>query len=101
MKKKYRYKIYNMIYVSENAINTEDDKNSDNDTEIKKLRYQKLCRHYLTNVIQKEGKEIVKLTAAAYHQETRILVVGFSNGSFYLYEMPEVNMIHSLRYFLH
>ncbi|XP_034195473.2 periodic tryptophan protein 2 homolog [Osmia lignaria lignaria] len=81
---------------SQNAIETENDKNSDNDTEIKKLRYQKLCRHYLTNEVQKERKEIVKLTAAAYHQETHILVVGFSNGSFYLYEMPEVNMIHSL-----
>ncbi|XP_033339353.1 periodic tryptophan protein 2 homolog [Megalopta genalis] len=65
-------------------------------SEIKKFRYTKVARHYLANDVQKQKNEKVTLTAAAYHQETGILVVGFNNGSFYLYEMPEVNMIHSL-----
>ncbi|XP_053995438.1 periodic tryptophan protein 2 homolog [Hylaeus anthracinus] len=69
---------------------------SDSDSEVKKFRYKKLCRHYLANDVQKQQHEKVILTAAAYHQETCILVVGFNNGSFYLYEMPDVNMIHSL-----
>ncbi|KAG7196594.1 hypothetical protein KM043_013084 [Ampulex compressa] len=64
-------------------------------TEVKKLRYTKLGRHYLADDVHKESKDAI-LTAAAYHQDTHILVVGFSNGSFYLYEMPDVNMIHSL-----
>lgn len=71
-------------------------KDTEADDESTKLRYKKLCRHYLTNAVQKQQNESVTLTAAAYHPETCILVVGFSNGSFYLYEMPEVNMIHSL-----
>ncbi|KZC03862.1 Periodic tryptophan protein 2 like protein [Dufourea novaeangliae] len=76
------------------------DTDADDDTEvnskIKKFRYAKLCRHYLNNNVEKKQNEQIRLTAAAYHQGTCILVVGFSNGSFYLYEMPDVNMIHSL-----
>ncbi|XP_043259582.1 periodic tryptophan protein 2 homolog [Colletes gigas] len=72
------------------------DLDSDSDSEIKKFRYKKLCRHYLANNVVKQQNEKVVLTAAAYHQETSILVVGFNNGSFYLYELPDVNMIHSL-----
>ncbi|KAG6796535.1 periodic tryptophan protein 2 [Apis mellifera caucasica] len=71
-------------------------KDTENETGVKQLRYTKLCRHYLSNEVQKHEKKKVILTAAAYHQQTNILVVGFSNGSFYLYEMPDVNMIHSL-----
>lgn len=72
----------------------EDDKSS----EYKKLQYKKLGRFYVADEVRKEHKHAV-LTAAAYHSETHILVVGFSCGAFYLYEMPDVNMIHSLRYF--
>lgn len=75
-----------------------DVKDTENETGVKQLRYTKLYRHYLSNEVQKHEKKKVILTAAAYHQQTNILVVGFSNGSFYLYEMPDVNMIHSLRY---
>ena len=63
---------------------------------VKRLRYKRLARHYLADVPRKEDNTAV-VTAAAYHDVTRILVVGFSNGSFFLYELPEVNMIHSLR----
>ncbi|KZF20360.1 putative small nucleolar ribonucleo protein complex subunit [Xylona heveae TC161] len=37
-----------------------------------------------------------KLTCAAFHPETNLLVAGFSNGIFTLYELPEFNMIHTL-----
>ncbi|XP_078051731.1 periodic tryptophan protein 2 homolog isoform X2 [Augochlora pura] len=75
---------------------TEVDADTEVKSEIKKFRYTKVARHYLADDVQKQQNEKVMLTAAAYHQETGILVVGFNNGSFYLYEMPEVNMIHSL-----
>ena len=38
------------------------------------------------------------LLCADYHQKTHMLVAGFSNGHFYLHEMPDFNLIHSLRY---
>ncbi|KAH7371797.1 periodic tryptophan protein-like protein 2 [Cadophora sp. MPI-SDFR-AT-0126] len=37
-----------------------------------------------------------KVTCAVFHPERNLLVAGFSNGIFGLYEMPEFNMIHSL-----
>jgi periodic tryptophan protein 2 len=37
-----------------------------------------------------------KVSCVAYHADSNILVAGFSNGVFGLYEMPEFNMIHSL-----
>ncbi|XP_026466497.1 periodic tryptophan protein 2 homolog [Ctenocephalides felis] len=57
--------------------------------------YRRHSRHYLADEVRKEDKNAV-LTAATYHKKTKILVTGFSNGSFFLHEMPEVNMIHSL-----
>lgn len=35
--------------------------------------------------------------SAAYHIQSNLLVVGFSNGIFGLYELPGFNMIHTLR----
>ncbi|KAK0117899.1 hypothetical protein ONS95_012215 [Cadophora gregata] len=37
-----------------------------------------------------------KVTCAVFHPDRNLLVAGFSNGIFGLYEMPEFNMIHSL-----
>ncbi|KAK5656111.1 hypothetical protein OQA88_4871 [Cercophora sp. LCS_1] len=36
------------------------------------------------------------LRCAAFHPESNLLVAGFSNGLFGLYEMPDFNMIHTL-----
>ncbi|XP_055921659.1 periodic tryptophan protein 2 homolog [Eupeodes corollae] len=57
--------------------------------------YNKLGRHYLADEPRKENRDAY-VTAATYNQNTKILVAAFSTGSFYLYELPEVNMIHSL-----
>ncbi|XP_015588288.1 periodic tryptophan protein 2 homolog [Cephus cinctus] len=76
--------------VIKNDEDKRDKKNSN-----KKLLYKRLARHYLANELRKEHRNII-LTAAAYHVDIKILVVSFSNGAFFLYEMPEVNMIHSL-----
>ncbi|PYI22871.1 WD40 repeat-like protein [Aspergillus japonicus CBS 114.51] len=37
-----------------------------------------------------------KVNCAAFHAPTNLLVVGFSNGLFGLYDMPEFNQIHQL-----
>lgn len=39
-----------------------------------------------------------KVNCAAFHAPSDLLVVGFSNGLFGLYDLPEFNMIHLLRY---
>ena len=37
-----------------------------------------------------------KVKCAAYHAESNLLVAGFSNGLFGLYELPDFNIIHTL-----
>lgn len=44
----------------------------------------------------KEG-DFNNLTAAAFHKKTHLLVTGFASGIFHLHELPEFNLIHSLR----
>lgn len=51
-------------------------------------------RRYFFN---KEG-DFNNLTAAAFHKKTHLLVTGFASGIFHLHELPEFNLIHSLRW---
>lgn len=57
--------------------------------------YKKLGRHYLADEPRKTDYHAF-VTAANYNNRTKILVVAFNIGTFYLYELPDVNMIHSL-----
>nr|XP_040236992.2 periodic tryptophan protein 2 homolog [Anopheles coluzzii] len=57
--------------------------------------YKRLARHYLADMARVENRNAY-VTAASYHRQLRIMVVAFSSGSFYLYELPDVNLIHSL-----
>jgi periodic tryptophan protein 2 len=59
------------------------------DDEDKDMRWRIVQRHYFM-----QGSAHVK--CAAYHPETNLLVTGFSNGRFSLYELPDFNMIHTL-----
>ncbi|KAH8400958.1 hypothetical protein KR009_002122, partial [Drosophila setifemur] len=75
-----------------------EDLNEVKDEEVKKSHpffYKKLARHYLADEARKEQRDVA-LTAANYNQKTKVLVVAFSTGAFFLYELPDVNMIHSL-----
>ena len=49
-----------------------------------------VCRHLFI-------QDKASITCSAFHKERNLLVLGFSNGIFGLYEMPEFNQIHSLR----
>ncbi|XP_063909715.1 periodic tryptophan protein 2 homolog [Zophobas morio] len=60
-----------------------------------KFFYKRLARHYLADEARKEDSQAV-LTSAAYHKKTKILITGFSNGSFFIHELPDVSLIHSL-----
>lgn len=57
--------------------------------------YQKTGLHFARKGHPGDSANVC-LTAAAFHDETRILVAAFSNGAFFLHEMPECNLIHSL-----
>lgn len=62
---------------------------------VQKLVYKRLARHYLNDLVRADRS--ATLTSAAYHDSTRVLVTGYSCGSFFLHEMPNVTLIHSLR----
>lgn len=53
------------------------------------MRWRIVQRHYFM-----QGSAYVK--CASFHPETNLLVAGFSNGIFGLYEMPDFNPIHTL-----
>ncbi|KAK0752155.1 WD40-repeat-containing domain protein [Schizothecium vesticola] len=53
------------------------------------LRWRIVNRHYFM-------QNNATLRCAAFHAESNLLVAGFSNGLFGLYEMPYFNMIHTL-----
>jgi len=59
------------------------------------LSYKREARHFLRDLMKETPG--ATLVSAAYHKGTHILVTGFSNGAFFLHEMPDVNLIHSLR----
>lgn len=59
------------------------------------FNYSRLARHYLIDEVRKSDRN-AQLTAANYHKRSKLLITAYSNGSFYLHEMPDVNMIHSL-----
>ncbi|CAG9825111.1 unnamed protein product [Phaedon cochleariae] len=63
--------------------------------EVNKLFYKRLARHYLADEVRKENRDAV-LTSAAYHKKSRILVTGYSTGAFFIHELPDLNLIHSL-----
>lgn len=57
--------------------------------------FKRIARHYLLDDIRKENRKAT-LTAATYHKKSKLLVTAYSTGAFYLHELPEVSLIHSL-----
>ncbi|KAM0435147.1 hypothetical protein ACHAPT_003237 [Fusarium lateritium] len=67
----------------------DDDKMQDDDHDDSDMRWRIVQKHYFM-----QGSAHVR--CAAFHAETNLLVAGFSNGLFGLYEMPDFNNIHKL-----
>ena len=74
---------------SPDAPEPEDDEDMDDVGDDTHMRWRIVHRHYFM-------QNNAKVNCVAYHAETNLLVAGFSNGVFGLYEMPEFNMIHTL-----
>lgn len=69
---------------TENEVRSTLSSNDKNDAgTVEKLRYKRLSRHYLADEVRKENRDAL-LTAAAYHQQTKILVTGTIRGHFLL-----------------
>ncbi|CAG8653350.1 7311_t:CDS:2, partial [Ambispora leptoticha] len=67
------------------------DKEQDDDS-IKKPKMKRwliIQRHYF-------NQDGAKVECSFYHLESKLLVVGFSSGTFGIWEMPEFNNIHTL-----
>jgi len=69
-----------------------DDEEMKDEDEPKDERWRISQKHYFL-------QNHAKAKCVTFHQDSNLLVVGFSSGIFGLYEMPEFNMIHTLRFF--
>uniref|UniRef100_A0A4W4GI08 Small-subunit processome Utp12 domain-containing protein n=1 Tax=Electrophorus electricus TaxID=8005 RepID=A0A4W4GI08_ELEEL len=74
----------------------------ESDTELDGLRKgpkyserKKMAEERKRHFFNKEG-DFNNLTAVAFHKRTHILVTGFASGAFYLHELPEFDLVHSL-----
>ena len=70
---------------------------ADEDTAKKsRLVYKRLARHWLRDHLEGEHSGRAELTCSDYHQDTKILVAGFSSGAFLLLSLPDCSLVHSL-----
>ncbi|KAI8761618.1 periodic tryptophan protein 2 [Biomphalaria glabrata] len=44
----------------------------------------------------RKGSEYAELTSTCFHKSSHVLISGFSDGTFFLHEMPGFSLIHSL-----
>nr|CAI5852055.1 unnamed protein product [Callosobruchus analis] len=68
---------------------------NDKDNKENKMFYKRVAKHFIADEVRKDNRDAV-LTSAAYHKTLKILVTGYSTGEFFIYELPDVNQIHSL-----
>lgn len=80
--------VFRWEYTSDpNAPDSEDEDMEGKD--LSRTRWRITQRNYFL-------QDQAKVMCVAYHCESNLLVAGFSSGVFGLYEMPELNMIHTL-----
>lgn len=69
-----------------------DDEKSDNESESEKKETTGRWRISAKNFFHQDGK----VRCAAFHPQSNMLVVGFTNGEFRLYDLPEFSLIQLL-----
>lgn len=65
-------------------------------SELKSLNYTKEKKKFIFEDL-KEIHPSTRITAYSYEASCRLLVVGFNNAVFMLYELPDLTLIHSLQ----
>lgn len=78
--------VFDWQYTSPPNQDQDEMRDEDDDSD---MQWRIVNRHYF-------HQNNTDLRCAAYHPESNLLVAGFSNGIFGLYEMPDFNMIHTL-----
>ncbi|RPA76851.1 WD40 repeat-like protein [Ascobolus immersus RN42] len=67
----------------------DEDSDSEDDSDMAAMRWQVDEKHYF-------NQHSARVKCATFHPDSNLLIVGFSNGVFGLYELPDFNMIHTL-----
>lgn len=82
--------LFQWEYVSgDNELESETEEESESETENSKSQWRITAKNYF----HMDG---VKVKCADFHAKSNILVVGFTNGEFRLYELPEFNLVQLL-----
>ncbi|KAH7643472.1 dip2/utp12 domain and wd-repeat protein [Dermatophagoides farinae] len=68
----------------------------DNDTAADKLNYRIVQKKYLFEDL-KEKNSGTRITAYGYEPKARLMVVGYNDGRFMLYDLADMILIHSLQ----
>jgi len=84
------------IEETENGENDKTQTITADDNEVSRVVYKRNSRHFLKDHLEAEKTTRPDLTSADYHQKSKILVTGFSNGAFLLFSLPDVSLVHSL-----
>lgn len=77
--------VFHWKYLPPPGEDAEDGEIDDNE-----MRWRIAERHYFMQAP-------ANVSCASYHAPSNLLVAGFSNGVFGIYEMPDFNTIHNLR----
>jgi periodic tryptophan protein 2 len=77
--------VFDWKYISKPTPDGEEMRDDDDED----MRWRIVDRHYFM-------QNSAHVKCASYHAPSNLLVAGFSNGIFGLYEMPDFNMIHTL-----
>ena len=77
------------------AVDAEVVESNEKTDQVSRLIYKRNSRHFLRDHIEEDSHR-VSLTSTDFHQKTKILVSGFSNGTFLLLSLPDASLIHSL-----
>ena len=81
--------LFQWTYSRKPGVNEEGDEMVEDGMTETQLNWRISQRHYFM-------QNNAKVKCAAYHAASNLIVAGFSNGIFGLYEMPDFNMIHTL-----
>ncbi|RDW88252.1 periodic tryptophan protein 2 [Coleophoma cylindrospora] len=81
--------VFQWAYIRNPNVPEPEDEEMDDAEDDQHMRWRIVDRHYFL-------RNNTKVNCVAFHAESNLLVTGFSDGVFGLYEMPEFNMIHTL-----
>ena len=91
-----------VLYVWQRIVDKQDDMDdscssasddSDAVNEQNKFKYRLMDKHFIA---QQASLNTVKVKSACFHKDSQLLVIGFENGVFGLWEMPSFSLIQTL-----